>query len=80
MYVQTGHKQVVECFPKIVASGFEVNSPWLQNGYKKFRNAVDFLNLADYLDKKRIKSADNYGLDRSGSRVGVIPRTRKALI
>jgi hypothetical protein len=49
-----------------------VNSPWLQNGYKKFRNAADCPDWADYLDKKRIKSADNYGLDRSESRVGVM--------
>jgi hypothetical protein len=48
-----------------------VNSPWLQNGYKKIRNDADCPDWADYLDKKRIKSADNYGLDRSVSRVGI---------
>jgi len=69
----------------MVSSGCEVNQPWLQDGYKKFKDALDSLKCVDYVDEKRTESAfyhpteyedkrTNYGLfSRRRSRKWMIP-------
>jgi len=44
---------------------------WLQNGYKKFEDAVEVLKCVDYLDKKRIRSAFYYPKTKPDTRVGM---------
>jgi len=48
-----------------------VSQSWLQNGYKKFEDAVEALKCVDYLDKKRIESALYYHKSKSDARVGI---------
>jgi len=64
----------------IVLSDLQVNFSWLQNGYKKFEDAVEALKCVDYLDKKRIRSAFYYPKSKPDTRVGMISQSRKALI
>lgn len=56
----------------MVANGFEVNQAWLQIGYKKFKDAVEWLDYLDCVDKKRIESAVYHEKSMSGARVGMI--------
>ena len=44
---------------------------WLQDGYKKFKDALDSLKCVDYVDEKRTESAFYYPISKPETRVGV---------
>ena len=67
------------CRTKIVTTGCEVNHPWLQDGYKKFKDAPDTLKYVDCVDEKRTESAFYHPISKPETRVGImktIPETR----
>ena len=45
---------------------------WLQNGYRIFKDAIKSLEYVEFVDEKRIYSADFHEKSRSSSRVGMI--------
>jgi len=67
------------CYASIsIGNSFEWlagESSWLQNGYKKFEDAVDVLKYMDYSDKKRIESTFYYPKSKPDTRVGMKSKT-----
>ena len=56
-----------------------MNQAWLQIGYKKFVDAVEWLDYLDCAYEKRIESAVYHEKSMSGARVGVNNFAQKAL-
>lgn len=52
---------------------------WLQNGYRIRKDATDSVKYVECVDEKRTISAYYHEKLRSGARVGITDKTRKAL-